>query len=180
MKPLISGDEHGDFDFADSSDTDSSNSGVAQHVKSLRTQTRVFCVTHRDCCHPKCDAPVQNRYEPLKDENSVEDDVVHDEDDVDSKTGMVQALSSWATKVSMKRSERKKKGAKNNDHVCETEADLDSFITDNPQFMAALPKNKKALSKLAKRCPSEEELGEDEHWMMMDSGAGCNGGKCRK
>ena len=53
-------------------------------------------------------------------------------------------------------------------------------MKSEPTLIAALPKSKKALGKLAKRCPTDDELDEDEFWMLMDSGSGSNGGKCRK
>ena len=52
-------------------------------------------------------------------------------------------------------------------------------MKSEPMLIAALPKTTKALNKLAKKCPTDEELGPDEYFMMMDSGSGSNGAKCK-
>ena len=114
-------------------------------------------------------------FEPLKDDNAIDDD---DDDSDTEKVEMARALSSWTRKVNVRRS-TKKKGRQTEGKVCSTETELDDYLKANPTIIAALPEDRKSLAKLAKRCPTDETLGEDEVYMMMDSGAGCNGGKCK-
>ena len=43
-----------------------------------------------------------------------------------------------------------------------------------------VPDGLKSIAKLAKKAPGDETVEDGKCWMMMDSGAGCNGGKCKK
>ena len=47
----------------------------------------------------------------------------------------------------------------------------------NPTIIAAIPNEPKPIAKLAKRKPGDHKLGEDEQWLMVDSGASTNGAK---
>ena len=49
----------------------------------------------------------------------------------------------------------------------------------NPTIVAALPNEPKAIAKLPKRKPGDDELGKGEQWLMVDSGAGTNHAKCK-
>lgn len=46
--------------------------------------------------------------------------------------------------------------------------------------MLVLPKLRKALVKLAKKCPSEGVVEPEEHRMLMDTGSDSNVAQCRK
>ena len=59
------------------------------------------------------------------------------------------------------------------------EAELDESLKSNPTIIAALPTEPKAIAKLARRNPGDQELGEDEQWLVVDSGAGTKGAKCK-
>lgn len=74
----------------------------------------------------------------------------------------------------------KRGGKKDKGKTCSNETELDQYLKDNPTIIAALPEDRKSLAKLAKKCPATEDLGPGEIYMLMDSGAGCNGGKCAK
>ena len=64
--------------------------------------------------------------------------------------------------------------------TCLNETELDEYLRANPTIIAALPDEPKAIAKLAKRKPGDHELGDGEQWLVVDSGAGTNGAKCRK
>ena len=59
--------------------------------------------------------------------------------------------------------------------IISSEKDLDAALSSNPKLMAAMPCQLKAIRKAAKKCPSSNELGPNEQWVMVDSGAGVNG-----
>ena len=59
--------------------------------------------------------------------------------------------------------------------IISSEKDLDAALSSNPKLMAAMPCQLKAIKKAAKKCPGSEELGPNEQWVMVDSGAGVNG-----
>ena len=59
--------------------------------------------------------------------------------------------------------------------ILSSEKDLDAALSSNPKLMAAMPCQLKAIKKAAKKCPGSEELGPNEQWVMVDSGAGVNG-----
>ena len=183
-----SNESSSDPGLVDSSDSEGDNPTLAASVVSRRApQTGVFSlVTKAHSCKPSktklCNSYSNccgGMFEPLK------DDLVIDNDDSDSdgsdaeRIEMAKALSSWTRKVNVRRS-TKKKGKQIEGKVCSTETELDDYLKANPTIIAALPEDRKSLAKLAKRCPSDEMLGEGEVYMMMDSGAGCNGGKCKE
>ena len=64
--------------------------------------------------------------------------------------------------------------------TCVNEIELDEHLKPNPTMIAALPTEPKAIAKLAKCKPGDRELGKDEQWLMVDSGAGADGAKCKK
>ena len=59
--------------------------------------------------------------------------------------------------------------------IISSEKDLDAALSSNPKLMAAMPCQLKAIRKAAKKCPSSDQLGPNEQWVMVDSGAGVNG-----
>ena len=96
----------------------------------------------------------------------------------DETPQVVTALSTWATKVSVRKAVRRE--PRRAEKTCLNEADLDDYLRSHPTIVAALPEEPKAIAKLAKRKPGDHELSEGEQWFMVDSGAGTNGAKCAK
>ena len=105
-----------------------------------------------------------------------------DELDRAPKMQAAAALSSWANKVSVRRSIKRERVRKprSAEKTCANETELDEYLTPNPTCIAALPTEPNALAKLAKHKPVDTELGKDEQCFMLDSGAGTNGARCKK
>ena len=63
------------------------------------------------------------------------------------------------------------------DTIIDSEEKLDQLVKRHPQHIAALPTDKEGLEKAETLRPSDDDLGPDEIWCMVDSGAGVHGAK---
>ena len=63
------------------------------------------------------------------------------------------------------------------DTIIDSGEKLDQFVKRHPQHIAALPTDQEGLEKAETLRPSDDDLGPDEIWCMVDSGAGVHGAK---
>ena len=63
------------------------------------------------------------------------------------------------------------------DTLINNEEKLNQRLKRNPQHMAALPTDKEGLEKAEALRPSNDDLGPNEIWCMVDCGAGVHGAK---
>ena len=139
------------------------------------TKARKTFRAPRDCaCHP-AEFAETNLFNSLSDEDPPH--ALTDSSDTEPESA-TDPMNTWARRI-QSRKQAKKLPKTEREYACTTERDLDLLMKAEPMLIAALPKTTKALNKLAKKCPSDEELGPDEYYMMMDSGSGSNGAKCK-
>ena len=121
----------------------------------------VFALAYKD----REPAPVSNRYQALQTTDR----------DVESEP-VIEAMNNFAHRLIMGKKKTQKEQARlrrRSALVIENLADLTSPAAQ--KIIPALPQNLKALNKLARKCPAEEEqLAEGEVWVMADTGAAVN------
>ena len=171
--------------------SDSSESSFEGESRIAGVMTNVFAVkprlcegfmkakktfrAHKTCeCHPPVFAEA-NLFNSLTDDEPQH--ALLDSSDTEPEA-TVNPMNTWARRIKSKKQAKKLPRAER-EYACTTEQDLDQLMKTEPMLIAALPKTTKALNKLAKKCPTDEELGPDEYFMMMDSGSGSNGAKCK-
>ena len=171
--------------------SDSSESSFEGTNRIAGVMTNVFAVKPNFCdgfvkakktfrapkgcaCHPTEFAEA-NLFNSLSDEDPPH--ALIDSSDTEPEPA-TDPMNTWARRIKSKM-QAKQLPKTEREYACTTERDLDLLMKAEPMLIAALPKTTKALNKLAKKRPSDDELGPDEYFMMMDSGSGSNGAKCK-
>ena len=151
----------------DASDMESSDDDEQTTTcQSLRLQTREFAMR----CGEELPNASTNTFAALAD--PIDEEVAQD-------------LSTWAHKVKIGQTSRKQKVKFHRvrshhgsmDTIIDSDEKLDQFVERHPQHKAALPTDQEGLEKAEALRPSDDDLGPDEIWCMVDSGAGVHGAK---
>ena len=129
----------------------------------------------KDCACRQTEFTEANLFNSLSDEDPPH--ALIDSSDTEPEA-VTDPMNTWARRIKS-RKQAKKLPKTEREYACTTERNLDLLMKAEPTLIAALPRTTKGINKLAKRCPSDEELGPDEFYMMMDSGSGSNGAKCK-